>query len=52
MNINDKDFDFNNKEFKEYLKGIASNILQDRRKKAVAKWGKRSEQRKPIRENH
>jgi hypothetical protein len=36
------------KEFKLLVKGI----LQDRRKKAVAKWGKRSEWRKPIREKH
>lgn len=45
-------FDVNSKEFQKYLKELTSKILVDRRKKAVAKWGKRSEQRKPIRENH
>ena len=29
MNINDKDFDFNNKEFKQYVNQICKEILQN-----------------------
>ena len=40
------------KEFKDYVKELCKEILKDRRKKAIAKYRKRWEHKKWIRENH
>lgn len=40
------------KEFKDTVNQLCKEILQDRRKRNIAKYGKRSERRKKIRENH
>ncbi len=40
------------KEFKQVVNELCKEILLDRKKRNIAKYGKRSERRKKIRENH
>ena len=40
------------KEFKDTVKQLCKEILLDRKKRNIAKYGKRNERRKKIRENH